>query len=42
MFTNFGAQIKVTSMKNTSIFVTIDKFLHDLQPKQIVRQTDKL
>ena len=28
-------------MKTYLIFVTIDQFLHDLQPKQILRQRDR-
>ena len=41
MFTIFRLQTKVTSMKTYQIFVAIDQFLHDLQTKQMLRQTDK-
>ena len=36
----FGEQTKVINMKKISNFCD-DQFLHDLQPKQILKQTDR-
>ena len=40
-FTIFGVQLKLLPWNVYTIFVTIDHFVHDLQPKKIIKQTDR-